>query len=59
VVEQACRDRGVGTIRLDTRAELEEACALYERVGFVRVEPFNNEPYSDRWYVKSLDERVR
>ena len=54
-VEQLCRDREVSTIRLDTRAELAEACALYERLGFARVEPFNAEPYSDRWYAKALD----
>ncbi len=54
-VEQACRDRGIVTLRMDTRAELREACALYERLGFTRVEAFNDEPYSDRWYSKPLD----
>lgn len=53
-LEQACRDRGVNTLRLDTRAELAQACALYERAGFVRVKAFNNQPYSDRWYSKAL-----
>ncbi|GAA1728200.1 GNAT family N-acetyltransferase [Microbacterium paludicola] len=53
--EQECRDRGIRTLRLDTRAELREACALYERSGFVRVHPFNDEPYSDRWYSKTLE----
>lgn len=57
-IEEACRDRGLQTIRLDTRAELEEACALYERLGFVQVEPFNSEPYSDRWYAKRLEGSV-
>ena len=27
-VEQTCNERGVDTLRLDTRAELREACAL-------------------------------
>lgn len=53
-VEDVCRDRGITLLRLDTRAELAEACALYERLGFVRVAPFNDDPYSDRWYAKSL-----
>ncbi|WP_344339324.1 GNAT family N-acetyltransferase [Agrococcus versicolor] len=57
--EQACVDRGITTLRLDTRAELREACALYERNGFERVGPFNDEPYSDRWYLKVLDTGVR
>lgn len=55
-VERACRERGVDVVRLDTRAELVEACALYERHGFERVPAFNDEPYSDRWYRKHLDE---
>jgi ribosomal protein S18 acetylase RimI-like enzyme len=53
-VEDVCRGRGITSLRLDTRAELAEACALYERLGFVRVPPFNDDPYSDRWYAKAL-----
>ncbi|PZO61120.1 MAG: GNAT family N-acetyltransferase [Leifsonia xyli] len=53
-VEGRCRARGITSLRLDTRAELVEACALYERLGFVRVAPFNADPYSDRWYEKPL-----
>ncbi|WIE82351.1 GNAT family N-acetyltransferase [Curtobacterium sp. MCPF17_021] len=53
-VEDLCRARGTTTLRLDTRAELAEACALYERLGFVRVAPFNDEPYSDRWSAKRI-----
>ncbi|GAA1523651.1 GNAT superfamily N-acetyltransferase [Microbacterium ginsengiterrae] len=53
-VEVACRERGVSVLRLDTRSELAEACALYERLGFEQMEPFNAEPYSDRWYAKSI-----
>lgn len=53
-VELACRARGILELRLDTRAELAEACSLYERLGFARVDAFNDEPYSDRWYAKRL-----
>jgi RimJ/RimL family protein N-acetyltransferase len=56
VVETTCRDRGIETLRLDTRSDLVEACALYEHLGFEQVEPFNAEPYSDRWYAKRLIE---
>lgn len=51
-LEAACRRRGIGVLRLDTRAELAEACALYERLGFERVPAFTDDPYSDRWYAK-------
>ena len=53
-VAEVCRERGTTSLRLDTRAELAEACALYERLGFVRVAQFNDDPYSDRWYAKVL-----
>jgi GNAT superfamily N-acetyltransferase len=53
-VEAAARDLGLSSVRLDTRSELAEACALYERLGFRQVPAFNEEPYSDRWYSKSL-----
>ncbi|MBT2501306.1 GNAT family N-acetyltransferase [Curtobacterium sp. ISL-83] len=52
--EGVCRARAIHTVRLDTRAELPEACALYERNGFERIDAFNDDPYSDRWYSKRL-----
>jgi len=51
--------RAVGTLRLDTRAALAEACAMYERNGFERVDAFSDELYSDRWYSKTLEASVR
>lgn len=57
--EQACREHAIGTLRLDTRADLTEACALYERAGFESVDAFNVESYSDRWYSKILTPSVR
>ena len=54
-VERACVELGIDVVRLDTRGELAEACALYERLGYRRVGPFNAEPYSDRWYAKQVD----
>lgn len=56
--ELACRRRGIGLLRLDTRAELAEACAFYERSGFERVDPFTDDPHSDRWYRKVLEPSV-
>jgi GNAT superfamily N-acetyltransferase len=53
-IEQLCSERGVRTVRLDTRSDLGEACALYERLGYERVDAFNDSPYSDRWYAKTL-----
>ena len=58
-IEGACRARAIDTLRLDTRAALHEACALYERAGFERVDAFNDEPFSDRWYSKALLQPLR
>jgi len=33
---------------------LVEAKRLYQRAGFVEVEPFNNEPYAHHWFQKDL-----
>lgn len=57
MLEEAAREHGARTVRLDTRGELAEACALYERLGYARVTAFNADPYSDRWYAKSLELR--
>ena len=53
-VEEAVRERGLSAIRLDTRSDLVEACAMYESLGFRSVDAFNDEPYADRWYRKDL-----
>ncbi len=54
-LEEAAREHGARTVRLDTRGDLTEACALYERLGYEPVPAFNADPYSDRWYAKSLE----
>ena len=46
--------RGMATLRLETNRSLFEAKHLYERAGFVEVEPFNNEPYAHHWFQKDL-----
>lgn len=53
-LEQAALERGLRSLRLDTRSDLVEACAMYESLGFRAVEAFNAAPYADRWYRKDL-----
>jgi len=53
-IEDVCRARGVDVVRLDTRSDLVEAHALYEGLGFARVEAFNSDAYAEVWYAKSL-----
>jgi GNAT superfamily N-acetyltransferase len=46
--------RGMAILRLETDRSRSEAKHLYERAGFVEVEPFNNEPYAHHWFQKDL-----
>jgi hypothetical protein len=41
-------------MRLDTRGDLTEARALYARLGYDEVEPFNDGPYAEHWFEKAL-----
>jgi hypothetical protein len=35
---------------------LGEALSLYRSTGWVEVEPFNDEPFADHWFEKSLSD---
>lgn len=52
--EQAGRELGATSIRLDTRLDLTEARALYLRHGYSEVPAFNADPYAEVWYAKRL-----
>ncbi|GAB3054606.1 GNAT family N-acetyltransferase [Intrasporangium mesophilum] len=52
--EQAGRELGATSIRLDTRLDLTEARALYLRHGYGEVPAFNADPYAEVWYAKRL-----
>jgi len=43
-----------GDVRLETHDALPEAINLYRSMGYVEVEPFNDEPYAHHWFVKRL-----
>ncbi|MFE5501057.1 MULTISPECIES: GNAT family N-acetyltransferase [Amycolatopsis] len=53
--EDVARGLGASLIRLDTRRDLVEARALYARLGYDEVEPFNNEPFAHHFFAKSLE----
>ncbi|MGW7051339.1 GNAT family N-acetyltransferase [Streptomyces sp. NPDC054887] len=52
--EAAARELGVGRVRLDTRTDLVEARALYAGHGYEEVPAFNQGPYAEHWFAKSL-----
>ncbi|SCF11420.1 Ribosomal protein S18 acetylase RimI [Micromonospora viridifaciens] len=45
---------GADRIRLDTRADLVEARALYARHGYVEIPAFTEGPYAQHWFEKLL-----
>ena len=57
--EDWARTRGAATLRLDTRADLVEARALYVRHGFTEIPDYNGNPYAQHWYEKWLPEAAR
>jgi GNAT superfamily N-acetyltransferase len=54
-VECLAREHGLSTLRLDTRRDLAEARRLYARLGYKEVPAFNDNPYADHWFMKTLN----
>jgi len=52
--EDAGRQGGATTVRLDTRADLTEARRLYDGVGFIEIPRYNDSRYAQCWYEKRL-----
>ncbi len=53
-IEATARGAGLKTLRLDTNRSLKEAQALYRKLGFEEVAPFNANPYAHHWFGKRL-----
>ncbi|MGY2702326.1 MULTISPECIES: bifunctional helix-turn-helix transcriptional regulator/GNAT family N-acetyltransferase [unclassified Nocardioides] len=41
-------------IVLDTNGTLVEAIAMYERAGYTRIERYNDNPYAEAWFEKTV-----
>jgi ribosomal protein S18 acetylase RimI-like enzyme/DNA-binding MarR family transcriptional regulator len=54
-LEARAAANGVRTLRLETNRALEEAIGLYRAAGYREVAAFNDEPYADHWFEKTLD----
>jgi RimJ/RimL family protein N-acetyltransferase len=53
-LEDEGRALGATTVVLDTNGVLVEAIAMYESSGYHPVERYNDNPYAERWFAKSL-----
>ncbi len=54
-LEDLALEHGSTVAHIETSDVLPEAIALYRSEGYVEVEPFNDEPFADRWFAKPLD----
>lgn len=52
--EDAARALGITTLRLDTNHVLHEAVSLYHKTGWTEIDRFNDDPYPDVFFEKSL-----
>lgn len=53
-LEGVASSLGHRVVRLDTNDTLTEAIALYERTGYRRIPPYNDNPYARVWFEKDL-----
>ncbi|HET7736246.1 MAG TPA: GNAT family N-acetyltransferase [Nocardioidaceae bacterium] len=53
-LEARAHAQGAAVIRLDTNRTLTEAIALYGKLGYREVQPYNDEPYAHHWFEKAL-----
>jgi DNA-binding MarR family transcriptional regulator/GNAT superfamily N-acetyltransferase len=53
-LEACARAGGARIARIETSATLTEALALYRSTGWFEVPAFNDEPFADHWFEKTL-----
>lgn len=53
-LEQTATSLGYERVVLDTNSTLDEAIAMYESTGYRPTERYNDNPYAQRWFTKTL-----
>ena len=53
-LERVAKQHRLRAIRLDTNDSLTEAQQLYRSSGYREIERFNDNPYADHWFEKTL-----
>lgn len=52
--EARAKELGINTLRLDTNSALPEAIRLYQTTGWAEIDRFNDDPYPDHFFEKTL-----
>ena len=55
-LESRAAAAGARAVQLETNRSLTEAISLYRSAGYREVDAFNDEPYADHWFEKSLEQ---
>jgi GNAT superfamily N-acetyltransferase len=58
-LESEARRAGRPRVVLDTNGSLTEAIAMYEASGYARTDPYNDNPYAEHWFAKTISEIER
>ena len=53
-LESAARDQGCKRVRLDTNGTLKEAQAMYRKRGYREIPRYNDNPFAQHWFEKTL-----
>jgi GNAT superfamily N-acetyltransferase/catechol 2,3-dioxygenase-like lactoylglutathione lyase family enzyme len=53
-LEGEVHSSGRSRVVLDTNNSLTEAISMYGRLGYLPIDQYNDNPYADRWFEKSL-----
>jgi DNA-binding MarR family transcriptional regulator/GNAT superfamily N-acetyltransferase len=53
-LEACARENGASVAHIETSAVSSEALSLYRTAGWAEVERFNDEPFADHWFEKTL-----
>ena len=53
-LEDEAREAGMQRVVLDTNRTLDAAQSMYLAAGYVDIERYNDNPYAERWFEKTL-----
>jgi ribosomal protein S18 acetylase RimI-like enzyme len=56
-LEEIAAAHGCRAVRLDSASHMGPAIALYRRLGYREIAPYNDGPIADHWFERDLSRR--